>query len=487
LTASHRPYRLATALLAVLCFASLNCASKEYADKRKDVVELQDNYGDYEVDGIGTERWCSDFGSDGLNRVVQKTWEQNLELKAAWARLEQAKAQVAQVRSNLWPEVGTEAGATFSNQADRLSDSLQGGDGGGTGIGTRWEASLTASYEVDIWGKYRHRAKAAKLDARAQRSAARAMAMTLTSEVAGAWFDIIAARQRLDLIDGQIEYAEEFLSLTRLRFSQGLANELDITQQRQNLEALRGERVDAKVRLEMSRHRLAVLTGTQPNQLREIQPEDLPELPPIPDPGVPADLLKQRPDVKASLLRLRAADQRTAAALADRLPTLNLSAGLLTQASNLDRLLDELVWSVSAIAAQSIYEGGRLKAAQREAESIAQERLYQYGQTLLEALKDVQDALVGEKNQQERLQSLRDEYKTAKASLEAARAQYREGNLDYFRVLDALQTLQQLEREKLNTHREQLAYRVSLCRAIGGNWTKDIESSLDSGDKKQSE
>ncbi|MFB6375754.1 MAG: efflux transporter outer membrane subunit [Bradymonadaceae bacterium] len=453
------------------------CASEKHAGKRDAVVEVPEEYGVTDIEGIETEAWCSDFGQSELDKIVRRAWDESLELKAAWARLEQAKAQVAQARSQLWPELGASAEATASNATERLPDTLQNG-GDGPNVGTRFEATLAASYEVDLWGKYRHRAKAAKLEMRATRSNARALAITLTSRVAGAWFDIVAARQRLELLEQQIKVSKELLELTETRFRHGVASELDIRQQRQNLESLKGVRVEARRKLKTSRHRLAVLTGTEPGDLRKFSAESLPELPPLPDPGVPADLLQRRPDIKAALFQLRAADQQTAAAVADRLPTMDLSASLFLQAGQIANLLDDLVWSASALVSQTIFDGGRLKAAQREAESVAEERLYRYGQTLLEALEDVRNALVGEKYQKERLASLRRERKSAKASLEAARSQYRNGNIDYFRVLDALLRLQEVERQLLAARRRQLAFRVSLCRAIGGSWATELESSI---------
>lgn len=478
MTRPSPPYRLwaATALLAGLVAA---CAAERHAERRDEVVDVPESYGDTDVDGLETDAWCSDFGHDGLDRLVEKTWSDNLELKAAWARLEQAKARAAQARSHLLPELRSRAGVTASNQTDRLPDSLRGDGGDGPSVGTRWEASLAASYEVDLWGKYRHRARAAELEVRATRSRARALAMTLTSRVAEAWFDVVAARERVELLDEQIELSEEFLAITEARFRQGLASELDLTQQRQNLESLRGERVDARLELETSRHRLAVLSGAEPGELGEAGAEQLPEIPPIPEPGVPADLLERRPDVRAALFRLRAADERTAAAVADQLPTLDLSARLFLQAGSVANLLDELIWSVSAIAAQTLFDGGRLRALEREAESVAEEYLYLYGQTLLEALEDVRTALVGDRRQRERIESLEEEQTGAEQALEAARSQYREGNIDYFRVLDALQRLQELQRQVLEARRRRVSYRISLCRALGGSWTESIDASID--------
>lgn len=470
----HLPHILAVVSVLV---AISGCASEKHADKRDEVAEVPDAYG-YELEGIETDGWCSDFGSENLDDMVAEAWEENLELKAAWARLEQAKAQAAQTRAELLPELRAEAGVTVSNEAQSLPETIQDGNGDGAAVGARYEAALAASYEVDLWGRLRHRARAAKLEAKAVEREAQALAMTLTSRVAAAWLDVVAARERLALLDEQIEVSKEILELTRNRFRQGLADEIDIIQQRQNLESLRGERVDARLAVETNRHRLAVLTGREPGTDLEIAAEKLPQVPPLPDPGVPADLLKRRPDIRGALLQLKAADQQTAAAVADRLPRLELSASLFLQAGQIGQLLDRLIWSAAANASQAIYEGGRLEAAVDEAESAAEERLYLYGQTLLEALEDVRNAMVGGQRQQERIASLKREVGSAEQALEAARSQYREGAADYFRVLDALQRLQALERQLIQASRRRLSFRIGLCRAIGGSWATDMESPL---------
>ncbi|MFB6264338.1 MAG: TolC family protein, partial [Bradymonadaceae bacterium] len=356
--------------------------------------------------------------------------------------------------------------------AGSLPDSVGGSQGGAS---TRYEASLAASYEVDVWGRFRKRAKAAKLEARAVRADARALAMTMTSRVADAWFDAVAARRQLELIDRQIEASKELLELTKVRYRRGLAEELDVIQQEQNVESLRGERARAELSLETAEHRLAVLTGREPGEDVEIGPETLPDLPALPEPGVPADLLTRRPDVRAALVRLKAADRRTAAAVADRLPRVKLSTSLLAQATQVGDLLDRLIWSATGTVSQSIFEGGRLKAAQRRTESEAERRLYAYGQTVLEALKDVRDALVGERRQKEVVASLEREQAKAKEALASARAQFREGAVDYFRVLEALQQLQSVQRELVRARRDQISYRTSLCRAIGGSWADSVD------------
>jgi NodT family efflux transporter outer membrane factor (OMF) lipoprotein len=464
-----------------------SCQAQRKADEADDIVEVPQTYGDVDVEGVSTEQWCSDFGAPSLDRLVERTWQQNLDLKAAWARLEQADATAREARAPLWPQMSVSG--SFSRSKQFFGNIEIPGPGGGGGIESEaqnnWRLQGAASYEVDIWGKYRKRARAASLDRDAARASAEGLAITLTSQVAGAWFDVVAQRERIALIEEQVAISEDFLELTQLRFSRGLATGLDLTQQQQNLESLRGQLSNAKSRLQTAEHRLAVLTGRPPTAEVDVGQSEMPELPEIPDPGVPADLIERRPDVRSAMLRLQAADERTAAEVADMLPTLRLSANLSYQAQELADLFDTLFYNLSAEAAQSLFEGGRRLAQVDRAEAAAAEQLYNYGQTLLTAMREVSDALVLEKRQGEFIESLEKQAASAEKALQVARDRYRRGAVEYLRVLTALQSLQQAEQTLLDARRQQFSNRITLCRALGGTWTRELESSIAEDEESQ--
>jgi NodT family efflux transporter outer membrane factor (OMF) lipoprotein len=466
------------AAVASLALVTMSCHAEKKADEAEEIVEVPDSYGDVAVDGVATEQWCSDFGEPSLERLVERTWQDNLDLKAAWARLEQSEAVVRESQAPLWPQMSVSASFNRSKQFIGNIDTPPGVDLSSDGTNT-FSVGAAASYEIDIWGKYRKRARAAALDRDAARAAAESLAVTLTSQVAEAWFDVVAQRERIALLEEQIEISEDYLELTKMRFERGLATGLDLTQQQQNLESLRGQLATAQSVLQTAEHRLAVLTGRAPGADVDIGSEQMPDMPVLPDPGVPADLIEQRPDVRAALLRLQAADQRTAAEVADMLPTLRLSANAQYQAEELANLFESLFYSLSAEASQSIFEGGRRRAQVDRSEAVAEEQLYSYGQTLLGAMREVRDALVLEQQQSRFIESLEKQVTAAELALSVARDRYRRGALSYLRVLTALQSLQQAERTLLDARRQQFSHRISLCRALGGSWTRDLESSID--------
>ena len=456
-------------VLATLMIAALaGCATGE-AQGVEDVVELPEAFKRaVPVEGPALDRWCSDFGAPQLERMVNLTFTENLDLMAAWARLEQAEAVARQAGAALWPVVEASGQASIGSRALPTPQGLE------TFSQEQFQASVAAGWEIDIWGKLRKQREAAVLDALALRADAQGLALSLTSEVAEAYFDVVYQQQRAELFTEQLETSRRYLELTRLRLAQGQASALDVTQQRQQIQGL-----EAQLRLivnqeELAEQRLAVLLGEPPQQEVSVAAEELPEVPPLPAAGVPADLLERRPDLRAARIRLEAADARIAVAVRDQLPSLRLSASLFVQAPSLAELLDALLYQLAAEISQPIFDGGRRDAVIDAARAQRRALLYTYGQALLLALQEVERAMVSEATQVDFIELLEQQRQTAVTTLELARERYRRGG-DYLRVLTALQTLQQVEQSILDARRQRLSFRVQTCRALGGGWTRAIE------------
>jgi NodT family efflux transporter outer membrane factor (OMF) lipoprotein len=471
---------------AVVTTAALlaSCESTDYATKTDEVVDVPDAYAGLAVDGPELDQWCTDFDSPELEQLVDASFTQNLELRGAFARIRQARAIADQQQAPLWPWLSAEGSVTQQRTdiSSQFGADLPTGPGGAEEPAffsiedsfTTYRGSLAASYEIDVWGKIRSQWQAARLDAAAARAQAEALAITLVSQIAENWLETVYQRERIDLIEEQIETSEKFYELTLLRLSQGTATALDVTQQKQNLESLRGQLSLARSAEATAQNQVSVLVGQPPQGDLGLTQDRLPELAPIPGTGVPGDLLERRPDLRAAMLRVRAADERIEAAVAERLPSLQLSANLSVQATEIAELFEQLLFSVGASLSQPIFQGGRLNAQIEQREAVAEEALYNYAQTLLTALREVQDALIREKYQQEFLESLQTQLESAERALELARDRYRLGALEYLRVLDSIQALQQTQQNLLDARRQQLSTRVGLCRALGGTWTRQL-------------
>jgi NodT family efflux transporter outer membrane factor (OMF) lipoprotein len=311
--------------------------------------------------------------------------------------------------------------------------------------------------------------------------------MTLAAQVAETWFSLLEQQAQAKLLDEQQETGRTFLELTQLRFSQGLASALDVYQQRQQLAATRSEVPLVEAGREVFRHQLAVLIGDPPRALTPPERDTLPPLPPLPPTGLPSDLLTRRPDVRSAHLRLAAADHRVAAAVADRLPALRIGAETGYESRDFDEienLFDNWIWSLFANITWPVFDGGRRKAEVDRNKAIVKESLGAYGQVMLLALQEVEDALIQERKQAEFLVDLERQVQLARDTLREARMRYANGLSDYLPVLAALESLQTVERSLIVAERQLLSFRLQLYRALGGSWTVELEPPTDASKQK---
>lgn len=417
---------------------------------------------------------CRALGDEALGVLAQKLTTDNLDLRAAAARLRQAEAIAREAGAPLWPRVDAALPATRSNSLG-LGAALGGLGGGGgfplsqldTGPSTSYQPSLAASYEIDLWGKLRDRQKAAALDAVASSETLRSLKVTLTAQLAETWINLLAQRRLIDLLESQIEVSERFLELARLRFGLGQGAAPDIGRQRQQTEALRGQLELARGREATLEGQLAVLAGHAPTEFSAPDGRALPELPELPAPGLPLRVVEARPDLRAALARLEAADRRLAAQAKDWLPSLSLSANVFSFASVLKDLFDNVLWQVAGRVAETVTDGGGRAARLAAADARAEEQLQLYGQSLLQALQEVRTALLANASQAEFAASLEIQLEEARRVLDLIRTGYREGATAYLDVLVSLQSLQGLERQEIEAARQQFVNRVQLCRALG--------------------
>ncbi|GAH86843.1 unnamed protein product, partial [marine sediment metagenome] len=205
-----------------------------------------------------------------------------------------------------------------------------------------------------------------------------------------------------------------------------------------------------------------MLIGQPPRAELELPAASLPTVEELPTTGLPAELLRRRPDVQAAQLRLAAADLRTAVAAAELLPALRLTGGAGYQSGQLHDLFRDGLWGIAAGLAAPLFEGGRLRAEVERAEAVVAERLSEYEQVVLLAFREVEDALVQEARQREFLTSLDEQVRLARSTLQEAQQRYAHGLNDYLPVLTALQDLQRLQRRRLAAHRELVSFRIRL-------------------------
>ena len=406
------------------------------------------------------EQWWMAFEDQTLDSLISRALAGNFSLQTAWDRVDSAYAVARKAGAALVPQVDADIGiGTQKSRINSRTDSSQ-----------SYNLGLAASYEVDLWGRIGSITTAAELDAQASTEELQTAALTLSAQVAATWFQLLEQRGQVEILGQQIRTNEKTLEIISLQFRTGQVGIADVLQQRQVVETQRGELALTTSRAQVRQNQLAILLGISPTNFTQATTENLDELPPLPSTGLQSDLIENRPDVRAAWLKLQAADKRVAAAVADRFPRLSLTGRASTTSEEIENLFDDWLASLAANLLAPIIDGGRRRAEVERTESIASEALHQYGQTVLDALLEVEDALTREKRQLEYLISVDRQLELAGQATERIRDRYLNGAEDYQRVLTSLISEQRLQRTRLTAKRELFENRVNLCRALAGGW-----------------
>jgi NodT family efflux transporter outer membrane factor (OMF) lipoprotein len=417
--------------------------------------------------GTGTEaaagQWWTSFHDPVLNDLVAQAFAGNPGLQAAWTRLTQAEAVARRMGAALVPALDAEGRAV----------ELRNGDDDAASRSAPVSLGLAAAYEVDLWGRIRSGREAAVLDAAASREELQAAAQTLAARVASTWFQLVEQHGQLDLLNRQLLTNEQILELVTMRFRRGQVGAADVLQQRQLIAANRGQQAQVEARAGVLAHALSILLGLPPDRGITARTAVLVELPALPRTGVPAELLQRRPDLVSASYRVMAADRRTAAALAERFPRLSLSARLDSEGGRGAYLFKNWLATLAANLTAPLIDGGFRRAEADRAEAAALEALHLYGETVLAALAEVEDALIREERQREFLARLDSQLEMAALVTGRVRDRYLRGTEEYLRVLNALLTQQDLERTRLTAHQQLLQDRIDLYRALGGGVLED--------------
>jgi NodT family efflux transporter outer membrane factor (OMF) lipoprotein len=420
----------------------------------------------YSVEGVATAgqaRWWQGFSSADLDRLIEEALNDNLTLRQSWARLEQAQALSSQTASSQKPSLDFSSYYSGSRSRD---------DGNSTDSETIY-FGLSSSFEVDLWGRIAAEANSQSMEEAATREDLNTAALSLAAEVTDSWLSLITQIELQRLLDEQIETAQNYLDLVDLRYRKSQATALELLQQQESIAALMTKRPGYEQQEQLLRMELAVLLGNNPQQLPQLTQTELPELQPLPQLGLPSELLEQRPDIRAAALRLEAADQDLIVAKADRLPALKLTASA-TTSGELNELFDD--WALNLInnLTAPLFDGGSLKREVERRQAMIREEVASYQQTVLTALQEVEDALISEQKLKEELAAQLVQLDYATRALAAAKVRYERGNSTYLPVLTEQQSVEQLQQDILNQKLELLTNRVALHRALGGDWTSEL-------------
>jgi len=405
--------------------------------------------------------WLRQLGDPALPTLVDEALSGNQDLRGARARVRAARARATIAGAAELPRVDASAGA-----ARRGS-----GASGRRNTVNDFDATLSASWEADLWDRLGDETRAADLDARGSEADLGAARLSLAAGVARGWFDLVEATLQRDLASETVDNFRANLAIVEESFRAGLNSALDVRLERANLAGAESALETRRIDRDLAARSLEVLLGRYPED-RVRAARDLPRLDtPVPA-GMPAAILDRRPDLRAARLRLAASDSRLDAALKNRLPELTLTARGGLSSDALHRLLDfdSLLFALAADLAAPLLRGGELEARRELARAETDEALAAYAESVLQAFQEVESALYAEALLARREAALERASRESTAAEELALERYRSGLTDIITWLEARRRAFDARSSLLTVRNERLRTRINLYLALGGNF-----------------
>ena len=461
----HRPM-ISRPLLLMPLLALAACASgPDYRAPGAAALGVPDRYaGEAGAGAPSAEElalWWRQLGDSVLDRLIDDAIAGNLDLAVATTRLRQAREALVQARADRTPSIGASAGARQDFDLNR-----NGNRDFGLSLGA------DASYEADLFGGVSRNIQAARADAGAVAFDLATVRIATIGEVANNYIQARQAQQRLANARETLGIADDNLEIAGWRVQAGLVSTLDVEQARAQRAQTAATIPSLEQQYAAAAYRLAVLTGRAPGAVSALlaEPRPIPTGPDAVAVGIPADSLRQRPDVRASERSLAAATARIGVAEAQLRPALGISGSIGTAAFTPGGLVDLIAGNLFAGLTQTLFDGGRLRSQVRAQEAAAEGAFATYRQTILVALEDVENGLVALQAAKARQQEFAVALDASNNQAILARSQYRAGLTDFQTLLEAERSLLSARDGLTNARAEQALAIVQLYRALGGGW-----------------
>ncbi|UWU89277.1 efflux transporter outer membrane subunit [Bradyrhizobium sp. CB1015] len=478
--ASRRSYgsafrmRPAARWIAVLCLAAASGACVLTQDLPDPALDVPTHYK-YAGKGDAPPSldWWRGFRSAELTQLMEEAQTVNLDIAAAVARIVQADAQARQAGAALLPSLSGGGSETYSRTSGSSSSGLT---NGGREV-VNYSASLSASYQLDFWGQNRDALQSAEETANANRFDRDTVALTTLAAVANAYFQVLASQDRIRTSQRNIASAQRILDAVRERRKAGTGTDLDVAQQESVLANQKALVPPLRQTLDQNLNALAVLVSRPPESVRVLGGSlDRIAIPRV-TPGLPSELLTQRPDIRRQEAQLASATANIGNARAQFFPTIQLTGNGGYQSAALVSLFQPhaAFFQLVGSATQPIFDGGKILGNFEYAKARQDELLQTYRKTIVQAFADVDNALFSIKQTTIKLQLQRDVVAASRRAFDLSEQQLRAGTADIVTVLNTQLTLFQAEDALSQAQLARLLAIVSLYQALGGGWEPRME------------
>lgn len=416
------------------------------------------------------ERWWRQLGDVQLSALVEQALRANPDLQAARAAVQASRALERVARAGQAPSVGASGATSASRRGDAA-------------VNESWTAGLDAGWEIDVFGGVRRGIEAAQADREAASASLANTHASLAAEVALNYVTLRTSQARLAIARRNLAAQQETLQLTDWRTQAGLASSVDLEQARTNTEQTRAQIPSLQTAINSAANRLAVLTGEAPGALQATLADGgLPALSTAIAVGIPAEVLRQRPDVQAAERALAAETARIGVAEAARWPGFKLSGSIGLEAATFGALGNgaSVLRTLAAGVSGVLFDGGALAARVDQQTAVREQRLHSYRSTVLAALEDVENALTALDNTARRREALAAASTAARNANLLAADRYRSGLIDFRTVLETERSLLSTEDSLASAEGERLTALIQLYKALGGGWSSaDLSESAD--------
>lgn len=434
-------------------------------DYERPQLETPATFGNQAAESIGAQQisqWWHGFGDEQLSQLVEEVLEQNLDLASAVERVEVARASYGIAKADRWPSVS--AASTFSRGRQLVFNPTT----------NQYTVGASTAWEIDLFGRVRRSVESALASFEAQIEDLHGVRLALVTETVATYLQALSLSERLDIAAKNVKSQEQSLNIAELRFDAGMANGLDPAQAKVNLHSTQATVPALRFELTRTLHRLSVLTSREPRALLEQLSTDIP-LPEVPAEvlvGIPADLLRNRPDLRGLERNLAAQSARVGVATAALYPSIQLSGSWDWLALEPEDLFEEEggFGSIGPVVTLPLFTAGRLRSQVDAEEATLRQLHLQLHQQALVAQEEVENALVSVVNDRRQVELLEEASIAAQRSVDLVRELYTSGQSDFQNVLDAQRNQFTLEDQLAQLRLLVLLDLVDVYRSIGGGW-----------------
>jgi len=455
-----------------MALPGLACGCVQGPDYVKPAVEIPSAYRSgttaQSAPLVTRDHWWVGYGDRHLDALVEEALANNRDLRIATARVDEFAAILAGTRSQGLPHVGYDVSANRARASEELIPSFV------NPKSTTFSTLLSASWEIDLWGRIRRETEAARANLFATEEAQRGVTLTLISSVIISYITLLDLDEQLRVSEGTAEGRRKSVDVFEKRLKAGWISEFEMAQVRSEYQLALASLPPLRQAIATQENALCVLLGRNPGPIARATPEELDTFHQLTVPaGLPSELLIRRPDILQAEQQLIASNALIGAARAQFFPRISLTGLFGLASGSLGSLFSgpARTWSFTGDAAGPIYTGGGLTAAVNQAEARREQSLNNYELVIQNAFRDVDDSLIEVKQSAELREQLRQRVATLKYGVDLAWKRYENGYSDYLEVLDTERSLFSAELQLASARGDYQRSLVNLYRALGGDWT----------------